>query len=383
MRVVAVIPARGGSKGVPLKNISTVGQRPLVARAVESCMDAASVDSVVVSTDSDAIAEVAEQAGALIVRRPDELAGDTASSESALLHTLDVLATDGEKPDVTVFVQCTSPFIDPVTIDSAVSSILADEADSVFSAVRTHEFLWRIAPEGARGINHDHQYRPRRQDREAHFRETGAFYAFRTEGFREHQHRFFGRIGVQEVPEAHALEVDTPEDLDVVRALATLVDQPSPLDVDAVVTDFDGVHTDDGAQVDQDGRETVTVSRSDGMGVRLLLEADVRFCILSTETNPVVSARATKLRVPVAQGVRDKRSALLTWMDDEGLDPARVAYVGNDVNDLGGMSVVGWPIAVADSHPRVLAAARLVLSRPGGAGAVREVCERVLAARKG
>ncbi|WP_236539620.1 acylneuraminate cytidylyltransferase [Spiractinospora alimapuensis] len=383
MRVIAVIPARGGSKGVPLKNISAVGQRPLIVRAVESCLDAASVHSVVVSTDSDAIADAAQRAGARIVRRPASLSGDTASSESALLHALDVIAADGDTPDVTVFVQCTSPFIDPATIDSAVSSIVADEADSVFSAVRTHEFLWRSGPEGARGINHDHGHRPRRQDREAHFRETGAFYAFRTAGFRDSQHRFFGRIGIQEVPEAHAMEVDSPEDLEVVRALAPLVDQPSPLDVDAVVTDFDGVHTDDGATVDQNGRESVTVSRSDGMGVRLLLEADVQFRILSTETNPVVNARATKLRVPVTHGVRDKRAALLTWMDDEGLDPARVAYVGNDVNDLGGMSVVGWPVAVANAHPRVLAAARLVLTRPGGAGAVREVCERVLAARKG
>lgn len=383
MRVIAVIPARGGSKGVPLKNISTVGHRPLVTRAIQSCLDSASVDSVVVSTDSDTIADIAHRAGARIIRRPEELSNDTASSESALLHVLDVLEAEDDPPDVIVFVQCTSPFIDPVNLDSAVSSILADDADSVFSAVRTHEFLWRVTPEGARGINHDHHYRPRRQDREAHFRETGAFYAFRAAGFRTHEHRFFGRIGVQEVPEAHAQEVDTLEDLDVARALAALTDDAAPLDVDAVVTDFDGVHTDDGAHVDQDGRETVSVSRSDGMGVRLLLEADVRFCILSTETNPVVRARATKLRVPVTHSLSDKQSALLTWMDDEGLDPARVAYVGNDVNDLGGMSVVGWPVAVPNAHPRVLAAARLVLTRPGGAGAVREVCERVLAARKG
>lgn len=179
------------------------------------------------------------------------------------------------------------------------------------------------------------------------------------------------------------MEVDTPADLDLVRALAPVVDAPAPLDVDAVVTDFDGVHTDDLAHVDQDGREAVSVSRSDGMGVRLLREAGVPFCILSTEVNPVVRARAEKLRVPVTHGLSDKRSALRKWISDEGLDPARVAYVGNDVNDLGCLAEVGWPIAVPDSHPEVLAAARLVLSRPGGSGAVREVCERVLAARKG
>ncbi|GAA3750651.1 acylneuraminate cytidylyltransferase [Salinactinospora qingdaonensis] len=366
-----------------MKNVTPVGGRPLVTRAVESCLRATRVDSVVVSTDSDEIAAVARLAGARVVARPDEIAGDTATSESALLHTLDHLAEEGERPEVTVFVQCTSPFIDPEDIDAAVDSVVSGRADSVFAAVQTYEFLWRAAPEGARGINHDHRHRPRRQDREPHYRETGAFYAFRTEGFREHRHRFFGQIGIQEVPETHAVEVDTPAELEVVRALAAVLDRPLPVDVDAVVTDFDGVHTDDGAQVDQEGREAVIVSRSDGMGVRLLREAGVRFCILSTEVNPVVRARADKLRVPVTHGLSDKRAALLKWISDEGLDPARVAYVGNDVNDLACMAEVGWPIAVPDAHSRVLAAARLVLSRPGGAGAVREVCDRVLAARKG
>jgi N-acylneuraminate cytidylyltransferase len=164
---------------------------------------------------------------------------------------------------------------------------------------------------------------------------------------------------VQPVPEAHAVEVDTPADLLLVRALAPLTDAPAaagaraPLDVDALVTDFDGVHTDDSAMVDQDGRETVKVSRSDGMGIALLRRAGVPVLILSTEVNPVVAARAAKL-------------------------PERVAYVGNDVNDLGCMSLVGWSIAVAGAHPRVLQAARSVLAHPGGAGAVREVCERIL-----
>lgn len=375
MRVLAVVPARGGSAGVPLKNLATVGGVPLVARAVRACLRAELIDQVVVSTDHAGIAETARQAGALVVERPEELSGATASSESAVLHALDAL---GEEPEVVVLVQCTSAFIDPADLSAAVRRVLDGEADSVVSGLPTHEFLWTAA---GRGVNHDPAVRPRRQDREPQFRENGAFYAMRASGLREHGHRFFGTVAVQSVPTRHAIEIDDPEDLELVRALAPFVDQPEPIDVDAVITDFDGVHTDDRAYVDSEGREMVLVSRSDGMGVSLLRRAGVKVLVMSTEHNPVVAARARKLGVPVLQGLADKRTVLRDWLAIEGLDPARVAYVGNDVNDLGPMAEVGWPVAVPDAHPKVRAAARVVLTRVGGSGAVRELCDRVMAAR--
>ncbi|MEV0975047.1 N-acetylneuraminate synthase family protein [Microtetraspora glauca] len=375
MRVLAVVPARGGSVGVPLKNLERVGGVPLVARAVGACLRAGLIDDVVVSTDHEAIATAAREAGARVVERPSELSGAVASSESAVLHALGTLP---EEPEVVLLVQCTSAFIDPDDLDAAVGRVLDGQADVVFSGMETYEFVWTGA--GA-GVNHDPATRPRRQDREPHYRETGAFYVMRTEGLREHGHRFFGRVAVQPVPARHAVEVDTPEDLEIVRALAPFVDEPLPIDVDAVVTDFDGVHTDDRAYVDSEGREMVAVSRSDGMGVALLKRSGVRLLVLSTERNPVVAARARKLGVPVLQGLNAKETALRDWLAIEGLDPARVAYVGNDVNDLGCMALVGWPVAVPDAHPRVRAAARVVLTHAGGAGAVRELCDRVLAAR--
>ncbi|MFI6632801.1 N-acetylneuraminate synthase family protein [Nonomuraea fuscirosea] len=375
MRVLAVVPARGGSAGVPLKNLALVGGVPLVTRAVRACRRAELIDQVVVSTDHDGIAATAREAGAVVVERPAELSGATASSESALLHALDAL---GEDPEVVVLVQCTSAFIDPADLSAAVRKVLDGEADSVVSGLPTHEFLWTA---GGAGVNHDPAVRPRRQDREPEFRENGAFYVMRTSGLREHGHRFFGAVAVQPVPARHAIEIDDPEDLELVRALAPFVDAPEPIDVDAVITDFDGVHTDDRAYVDSEGREMVLVSRSDGMGVSLLRRSGVKVLVMSTEQNPVVAARARKLGVPVLQGLADKRTVLRDWLTIEGLDPARVAYVGNDVNDLGPMGEVGWPVATPDAHPRVRAAARVVLTRPGGDGAVRELCDRVVAAR--
>lgn len=376
---VAIIPARGGSKGVPGKNLRRVGGIPLVERAVRAVSAASGVDLVVVSTDDAAIAAVAEGAGARVVARPAELAGDTASSESALLHALDVLESEGARVGTVVFVQATSPFIPSEGISEAVDQIVSGRFDSVFSAYETYGFLWRRNAEGrAAAINHDAAHRPRRQDREPHYLETGAFYAFDAVGFRRFQHRFFGQVGIVEVPESSAVEIDDEQQLALAEALAAASALPEPITASVLVTDFDGVHTDDTATVDSEGRESVRVSREDGMGVSRLRRAGIPMLILSTEQNPVVARRAEKLQVPVLHGVDDKASALAAWAAEHGIRLADIAYVGNDVNDLGALGIVGWPIAVANAHPQVKAAARVVLSRRGGEGAVREVIERML-----
>ncbi|MDM7832440.1 acylneuraminate cytidylyltransferase [Cellulomonas edaphi] len=374
--VLVVIPARGGSVGVPLKNLADVGGSSLVGRAVDAALAAEGVTRVVVSTDHAGIAVEARRHGAEVVERPAELSGARASSESAVLHALDVL---GEEFAVTVLLQCTSPFVDPADLGAAVARVRADEADVVVAVAPTHDFQWVLADGDVRPVGHTLDYRPRRQDRAPHFRETGAFYVMRTSGLREAGTRFFGRVALQPVDERTAIEIDEPADLEVARALAAPA--VAALDVDALVTDFDGVHTDDHAWVDAAGVESVRVHRGDGMGVDLLRRAEVPLLILSTERNPVVRARADKLGVDVLHGIADKVSALDEWIAVNRLDPGRVAYVGNDINDLGAMARVGWPVAVADAHPRVRAAARLVLDRRGGDGAVREVCDRIVAAR--
>lgn len=380
--VVAIIPARGGSKGIPHKNLRRVGGIPLVARAVDAARRCPSIDRVVVSTDDHDIAAVAAEWGAEVILRPVVLAGDEATSESALLHALEVLEERRVDVGVIAFLQATSPFIDVPALHDAVLLVRSRRRDSVFSAVESYGFLWsKTAGSAAQAVNHDASVRPRRQDRDPHYLETGAFYVLRAAGFRAMGHRFFGSVGIAEVPERTAIEIDTPAELEIAQALAPLIDRPGTIDVDAVVTDFDGVHTDDSATIAQDGTEAVTVSRSDGMGVALLRSAGVPILILSTEQNPVVTARARKLRVDVAQGIDDKSEALRTWAEGRGIPLSRIAYVGNDVNDLSCLDLVGWPVAVPDAHPLVLAAARLVLDRPGGAGAVRDLADRVLAGR--
>ena len=375
MNVVAVIPARGGSKGIPEKNLRRVGGVPLVVRAVRTATASSLIDRVIVSTDNAGIATAAAAAGAEVVDRPAVLAGDEVSSEAVLLHALDALT---ERADVVVFIQATSPFIDPYALDDAIRRVGDGTCDVVFSAVPTFEFLWTAAGDG---VNHDRSLRQRRQDREPHFRETGAFYVMNSAGFMAARHRFFGRVGIASVDPRSAIEIDDFDELQLANVIAPLIEVAVNIDVDAVVTDFDGVHTDDTASIDAQGSESVITSRSDGMGVRLLREAGIPMLILSTETNPVVAARARKLQVEVIQGLDDKATALAEWAKRNQISLDRIAYVGNDVNDVPCLELVGWPIAVPASPPRVLASARLVLSRQGGHGAVRELADLILGPR--
>ncbi len=145
-----------------------------------------------------------------------------------------------------------------------------------------------------------------------------------------------------------------------------------------VVFDFDGVMTDDKVYVLQDGSEAVACSRGDGLGITLLGRAGFPVLILSTEVNPVVGARARKLKVECIQGIRDKRAELQRVLAERGIDPADVIYVGNDVNDVPCLALCGCGLVVEDAHPAAKLAARGVLSHPGGRGAVREVAELIL-----
>lgn len=145
------------------------------------------------------------------------------------------------------------------------------------------------------------------------------------------------------------------------------------------VFDFDGVFTDNRVWVNERGEEMVAFTRSDGLGLRRLEEVGIRPLIVSTEANPIVGARAKKLRVDCVHGVADKLAALEERRGDVPLED--VAYVGNDINDASCLRAVGLPVVPADAWPEVMPLARWVLTRRGGDGCVREFCDRVWEAR--
>lgn len=385
-RIVAIIPARGGSKGLPGKNIRALAGKPLIAHSIEHARSTARISRTIVSTDDDAIADVAVRFGAEVARRPAEISGDTASSESALLHVVDWLR-DRERfePDLIVFLQATSPLRARADIANAIATLERESADSLFSACEMHGFVWRLAKEPA-SITYDFRHRPRRQDGPVHVVENGSIYVFKPWVLRDEGNRLGGRIAVYEMPPRSLVQIDTPADFDVLEALmARSIDEITGsafAGVRLLVLDFDGVMTDNRVLVFDDGHEAVMCHRGDGWGIGQLRSAGLEVLVLSTEANPVVEARCRKLQIPFVQNCSHKLARLQQLAAERSLASHEIAYVGNDVNDLSCLQWVGVPIAVADAEPEVKTAARFVTTRNGGFGAVREIADAWLRAHE-
>ncbi|GLQ05754.1 acylneuraminate cytidylyltransferase [Sneathiella chinensis] len=393
MNVVAIIPARGGSKGIPGKNKKLLGGLPLISHTIRAAQGALNVGRVYVSSDDDEILAIAAREGAVAVRRPDALATDEASSETALLDCLEQISGAGPLPDYIAFLQCTSPFVTSAEIEEVVQKGTAEGVDSAFSAVPDHAFLWQVGSDGlAEGVNHNaDEPRKRRQDLPAQFRENGAIYVMKTGPFLRERERFCGNTVVVPV-KGSPLELDTLEDWDNAEKLMAIrasspdrQAQPSglvPQIIRTVVMDFDGVHTDNRVYVSEAGVESVVCSRDDGFGVELLRKSGFRLLILSKERNPVVRLRAEKLKVEVMHGVDEKEAILSGWLSDNNLDWKDVAYIGNDLNDLDCIRRAALGFCPADAHLTVRNHADHVLKNAGGSGAIREMAELLLDAAR-
>lgn len=383
----AILLARGGSKGLPGKNLRAVGGVSLVGRSVRAARRATEVDAVFVSTDDAAIAAEARRFGAEPIERPAALSGDAASSESGWLHALERIRAGGAAPGTLVFLQCTSPFTTSADIDGCVRALRAAGAAAALSVRPDHSFLWTLGPDGRGcGVNHDERRpRRRRQELPPQFVETGAVYAVRTEAFVAAGSRFCGPVALH-VTDHPPVEVDDAADLALCERIAAAPGaREAPPErlrrVRAVVTDFDGVHTDDLVTTDQNGIESVRSSRRDGLGLGMLRATGRwRLLILSKERNPVVTRRAEKLGIEALQGVDDKTAALDAWLAAAGLGWDETLYVGNDANDLGPIGRAGLSACPADAWPEALAAVDWVLPQPGGRGALRHLAEALLAA---
>lgn len=388
VKIVAVIPARGGSKGIPRKNVRKMVGKPVLAWNIEAAKASRFVEAVYVSTDDAEIADVARQFGAGVIDRPLEFANDTASSESALVHALDVIKLEGEDPELLVFMQCTSPLTATVDIDNAIQKLMDEKADSCLTVTDFHYFVWKENTDGSsEGINHDKRFRPRRQDREPQFVENGAIYVMKVKGFIEAQHRFFGRTVLSVMPQERCFEIDEPADLAIAEALLArqfknthpAADPQLPINLKAVLFDFDGVFTNNKVYVDETGKESVRCDRSDGWGLAQLNKTGIKIAVLSTEMNPVVTARCKKLGLECRQGLGEKKfEAFINWCTENGVAPEETIFVGNDANDVECLKAAGCGVVPADAYPEALAVADLILKRNGGEGAVRALCEMVL-----
>jgi len=220
MSTIAIIPARGGSRGIPRKNLVPVCGKPLLAWSIEHALGASSVDAVYVSSDCDEILAVAQSFGARAIARPAELSGDGATSESAWLHAVDVIESQNGKVDLVVGMQATSPVRDAHDLDAAIEQFHRESLDSLVAACEVHDFfLWRRVDGTAEGINHDYRARRRRQDIAPSFLENGSFYIFRPELLRATACRLGGRIGVFKMAKHKMFQIDEPEDIALCEAV--------------------------------------------------------------------------------------------------------------------------------------------------------------------
>ncbi len=402
--LLALIPARGGSKGIPGKNIKPLGGIPLIAYSIAAGLQAGCRPRVVVSTDDEEIAAVARVYGAEVpFMRPAEFAQDATLDLPVFQHALDwFVKHEGWTPDIVIQLRPTSPFRPAGMLDEAVR-ILRENAGAasvrgIVPAGQNPYKMWR-APSGIPmtpllETEISEAYNQPRQALPPTFWQTGHIDAIRPAVI------LGGSMSGPVIYPLHidpVYTVDLDNLLDWERAEWRLRDpdleivaprtphpasekRPIPNSVALLVFDFDGVMTDNTAWVDENGLESVQVSRGDGMGVELLKKAGVPMMVFSSEANPVVAARARKLGIPVVSGIGigDKAARLAALLAEQGIDPANVVYLGNDLNDLPCFPLVGCAVAVADAVPSVLAQADIVLTQSGGRGAVRELCEMIL-----
>lgn len=398
--VLAIIPARGGSKGIPHKNIRLFAGHPLIAYSIMAARQAETVTRVIVSTDDPQIADAAREYGAEVpFMRPDELSQDSTLDLPVFQHALAwLIANEVYAPEVVVQLRPTSPVRPVGLVDEAVRLLLTNpEADSVRGVVpagQNPHKMWRIDSKSGQLRNLldvpgvPEPYNAPRQALPPVFWQTGHIDAIRPSTILEKESMSGDVILPVKIDARYTVDIDGPSDWQRAEWLVwygglEMVNpgskrRPLPQVVKLVVFDFDGVMTDNRVWVDAEGHEFIAAYRSDSVGLHFLRDAGIDSVVLSTETDRAVEARCRKIGIGVMQGVKDKAARLMNYLAERSIDPAQVVYVGNDVNDLPCFPLVGCAVAVADAMPDALHAADLVLTNKGGFGAVREICERIV-----
>ena len=386
---VAFIPVRGGSKSIPLKNIKPICGRPLLYWTTKAACECKDIDLVYIATDSPEIREVAEsfrrEAGEgifgkiRVIDRSAQSAGDRASTESAMLEFAGAYGFDN-----IVLVQATSPMLRASDLEGGFALFRRSDTDSVLSVVRQRRFFWREDGGKAVPVNYDVFHRPRRQEFDGYFMENGAFYITSKENLLKYQNRISGNIKAYEMEEDTAYELDEPSDWVIVEALmerngfrADVRDMPNR--VKMFLTDCDGCLTDGGMYYSEHGDELKKFNTKDGMGFSLLREKGIRTGIITGEDVELNRRRAEKLKLDIYKpGCRDKGTAVRKLCRQYRIGLENVVYVGDDVNDLEVLQMVGFGCCPADAVPQVKAAAKYVAAAKGGEGVIREMIERLV-----
>jgi len=211
---------------VPRKNLLPLRGKPLIAHTIEHARHSRLVNRIIVSTDDNEISDVAIHYGAEVIKRPPEISGDTASSEVALLHVVDWLAEKEKyEPDILVFLQCTSPIRNESDIDNAITVLLENNADSLFSACRFNKYIWQMRNGEVSPINYDYRHRWREQDFPHQVQENGSIFVFKTSILKELNNRLGGKIAVYEMDDLSFIQIDSNEDIMLCNCIMDMLEK--------------------------------------------------------------------------------------------------------------------------------------------------------------
>lgn len=384
MKIIAFIPVRGGSKSIPLKNIKPFCGKPLVCWNIEALEECPAVDEVIVATDSDKIEEVAVSQNykkTKVYRRSAENACDTASTESVMLEYINYAKLP--KEDIFMLVQATSPLTESIHFTEALEMYGKGEYDSILTCVRNYRFFWNV---DGTSMNYDYRNRPRRQNFDGMLMENGAFYINKVGNILESGNRLNGKIGIYEMPEYTATEIDEPDDWIVLENLmrkhVLSKRQQEKKWIKLFLCDVDGTLTDGGMYYSESGDELKKFNTRDGMGFQLLREAGIKTGIITSEDTKIVANRAKKLKVDfLCQGKRNggKLAVAKEICSKMGIALDEVAYIGDDINCIELLKAVGIKACPADACEEVKAIADIsVMMKKGGNGCVREFIQRCI-----
>lgn len=380
MTWVALVPLRGGSKSIPGKNIRPIAGRPLCCWALDAAVESCIFSQIIVSTDSPEIRRVIERhcPDVDVLDRPAELATDTASTESVMLHIAEQIDFD-----VLALLQATSPLTTALDLIEARDRFERNQLDSLLTAVESHRFFWK--PDGT-PINYDPARRPRRQDMSPWLMENGAFYFTKRRILEATKSRLGGKIDMHVMSPDSAVEIDEPRDWAIVEHLLRERDRmavaPIARRIKAVVLDVDGTLTDGGMYYNASGEAMKKFDTRDAAGLEQVQDANMRVAVITRESSPSVDARMGKLGITeYHRGVRDKLPLLEELANLWDIPLRDMVYIGDDIGDLECLKAVGLSACPADANRRVRSACRYICSASGGHGAVREVCDLVMSQR--
>lgn len=379
---IAFIPVRGGSKSIPLKNIKKVAEKPLVYWVLKAAANCEYIDRIYVSTDSDIIKDTVEKMDMKkvhVISRSKESASDIASTESAMLEFAESYEFDN-----IVLIQATSPLLQTKDLDGGFQLFQSENTNSVLSVVRQKRFIWDEDEDGfAVPQNYDFYNRPRRQDFAGYYVENGAFYITSKKSLLESRNRISGKIRFYEMEETTYFEIDEPNDFIIIeqQLLQRLKESQKKLipQIKMFLTDCDGCLTDGGMYYSENGDELKRFNTLDGMGFKMLKEQGIITGIITGEDRKLNQRRAEKMQVDVIKmGVTDKMATVFSLCKEYGIDLANVAYVGDDINDLEVVKMVGFGCSVRNGNSEVKNNSKYITALTGGHGAVREVIDLIL-----